>query len=110
MKNEKNKNFFDNVLTKRLTIDIITLAKRILVPYKRRCGGIGRRKGLKIPRQQCRTGSIPVSGTMYRGVEQLVARRAHNPEAAGSSPVSATSNKKRASQKRCSLFVAVSYR
>ena len=25
-----------------------------------------------------------------RGVEQLVARRAHNPEAAGSSPVSAT--------------------
>ena len=26
----------------------------------------------------------------YRGVEQLVARRAHNPEAAGSSPVSAT--------------------
>ena len=28
-----------------------------------------------------RTGSIPVSGTIYRGVEQLVARRAHNPEA-----------------------------
>lgn len=26
----------------------------------------------------------------YRGVEQLEARRAHNPEAAGSSPVSAT--------------------
>ena len=26
----------------------------------------------------------------YRGVEQLVARRAHNPEAAGSSPASAT--------------------
>ena len=35
---------------------------------------------------------------------------AHNPEAAGSSPVSATSNKKRASQRRCSLFVTVSYR
>ena len=28
--------------------------------------------------------------TEYRGVEQLVARRAHNPEVAGSSPVSAT--------------------
>ena len=28
-----------------------------------RCGGIGRRKGLKIPRWQHRTGSIPVSGT-----------------------------------------------
>ena len=26
----------------------------------------------------------------YRGVEQLVARRAHNPEVAGSSPVPAT--------------------
>ena len=28
--------------------------------------------------------------TRYRGVEQMVARRAHNPEVAGSSPVSAT--------------------
>ena len=27
----------------------------------------------------------------YRGVEQLVARRAHNPKATGSSPVPATS-------------------
>ena len=46
-----------------------------------RCGGTGRRKGLKIPRWQHCTGSIPVNGTiLYRGVEQLVARRAHNPE------------------------------
>ena len=29
----------------------------------RRCGGIGRHKGLKIPRWQHRTGSSPVSGT-----------------------------------------------
>ena len=28
--------------------------------------------------------------TQYRGVEQLVARRAHNPEVVGSSPASAT--------------------
>ena len=28
--------------------------------------------------------------TEYRGVEQLVARRAHNPEVVGSSPASAT--------------------
>ena len=28
-----------------------------------RCGGTGRRKGLKIPRWQQRTGSIPVGGT-----------------------------------------------
>ena len=36
---------------------------------------------------------VPVrsrSPAPYRGVEQLVARRAHNPEVAGSSPVSAT--------------------
>ena len=29
----------------------------------------------------------------YRGVEQLVARRAHNPEVAGSNPASATIEK-----------------
>ena len=53
-----------------------------------------------------RTGSTPVAGTnliykvllgsrnktnsYHRGVEQLVARRAHNPEAEGSSPSPAT--------------------
>ena len=36
----------------------------------------------------------PRSPAPYRGVEQLVARRAHNPEVAGSSPVPATSEKK----------------
>ena len=30
------------------------------------------------------------TATIYRGVEQLVARRAHNPKVAGSSPASAT--------------------
>ena len=30
------------------------------------------------------------TAAIYRGVEQLVARRAHNPEVAGSSPVPAT--------------------
>ncbi len=30
---------------------------------------------------------------LYRGVEQLVARRAHNPKVAGSSPVPATTEK-----------------
>ena len=32
----------------------------------------------------------PRSPAPYRGVEQMVARRAHNPEVAGSSPVPAT--------------------
>lgn len=32
--------------------------------------------------------------TQYRGVEQLVARQAHNLEVTGSSPVAATKNKK----------------
>ena len=32
-------------------------------PPIRRCGGIGRHKGLKIPRSKIRTGSSPVTGT-----------------------------------------------
>ena len=32
----------------------------------------------------------PPGTVQYRGVEQLVARRAHNPEVGGSSPLSAT--------------------
>jgi hypothetical protein len=36
-------------------------------------------------------GSIPILPTIYyRGVEQLVARRAHNPEVVGSNPSPAT--------------------
>ncbi len=31
--------------------------------FIRRCGGIGRHKGLKIPRSNIRTGSSPVTGT-----------------------------------------------
>ena len=34
---------------------------------------------------------VGVHTILYRGVEQLVARRAHNPEAGGSSPPPATS-------------------
>lgn len=30
-----------------------------------RCGGIGRHKGLKIPRSKIRTGSSPVSGISF---------------------------------------------
>ena len=33
---------------------------------------------------------LKLSGAAYRGVEQLEARRAHNPEVVGSSPASAT--------------------
>ena len=45
--------------------------------------------------------SVPVrsrSPAPYRGVEQLAARRAHNPEVAGSSPASATIRKASLSQ------------
>ena len=64
-----------------------------------RCDGIGRRSGLKIHRWRQRTGSSPVTGTKnkYRGVEQLVARRAHNPKVVGSNPAPATNWKKRVS-------------
>ncbi len=34
--------------------------------YPCRCGGIGRRKGLKIPRDKTRVGSSPTSGTTSR--------------------------------------------
>ena len=34
------------------------------------------------------------SASEYRGVEQLAARRAHNPEVVGSSPASATKNRR----------------
>ncbi len=37
----------------------------------------------------------------YRGVEQMVARRAHNPEVAGSSPVPAT--------KKCSRLMSAAF-
>ena len=69
--NEKNviyneKSFWQNVaaraeklLTFLFAFAIINNSDRML----RRCGGIGRRKGLKIPRSKERTGSSPVSGT-----------------------------------------------
>ena len=76
--------------------------------WKCRSGGIGRRPGLKIPWERSRAGSTPVSGTIYRGVEQLAARRAHNPEAAGSSPAPATI--KSCNRKGYRTFIFVSSR
>ncbi len=38
-----------------------------------------------------------IFAVQYRGVEQLVARRAHNPKVTGSSPVSATTKSKQVS-------------
>ena len=57
-----------------------------------RSGGTGRRTGLKILRD---LPPVPVrfrssAPNYHRGVEQLAARRAHNPKVAGSSPASAT--------------------
>ena len=49
----------------------------------------------------------PRSPAPYRGVEQLVARRAHNPEAAGSSPVSATIKPLRLNGFKGFLFVYI---
>ena len=49
-------------------------------------------------------GSSPTLGaTEYRGVEQLVARRAHNPKVEGSSPSSATI--KKLTNKKCAKLV-----
>ena len=45
--------------------------------------------------------------TKHRGMEQLVARRAHNPKVRGSSPLPAT---KKAATKGCSLYMWVGAR
>ena len=37
---------------------------------------------------------VRIFAVQYRGIEQLVARRAHNPEAGGSSPPPATTEEK----------------
>ena len=42
----------------------------------------------------------------YRGVEQLVARRAHNPEAGGSSPSPATKMPQLLSSQRVAALIA----
>ena len=51
----------------------------------------------------------PRSPAPYRGVEQLVARRAHNPEVAGSSPVPATRKRKWRYLISTSFFVVLYY-
>lgn len=38
--------------------------------------------------------NVRIFAVQYRGIEQLVARRAHNPEAGGSSPPPATTEEK----------------
>ena len=59
----------------------------------RRCGGMADTGDLKSPGSDTvpvRVRSPAPSGPFeYRGVEQLAARRAHNPEAVGSSPTPA---------------------
>ena len=49
--------------------------------------GLENRQGVRAPRG---FESLFLRHFLYRGVEQLVARRAHNPEVVGSSPSSAT--------------------
>ena|GEM_PF-3215129 len=44
------------------------LSYNAIASCKCRCGEIGRRKGLKIPRWQHRTGSSPVTGTNLRAL------------------------------------------
>ncbi len=58
--------------------------KYAIISKPRRCGGIGRHKGLKIPRRKKRTGSIPVTGTKKRdtpngGIPFLIAVPGSNP-------------------------------
>ena len=77
----------NRLLTGRLEVRALSLE-----PFICRGGGTGRRTGLKILRS---FKIVPVrfrSSAPYkhRGVEQLAARRAHNPKVVGSSPAPAT--------------------
>ena len=47
--------------------------------------------------------NVRIFAVQYRGIEQLVARRAHNPEAGGSSPPPATTEEE--SQDSSSFFM-----
>ena len=97
----KNQEILQNLLTKRLNCGIIVSLERkdqILIASDSdwEHAGVAEladARDLKSRGTLSRAGSIPVSGTIYRGVEQLVARRAHNPEAVGSSPIPATRKK-----------------
>ena len=72
-----------------------------------RSGGIGRRPGLKIPWEQSRAGSIPVSGTKLNIAEwsSSVARRAHNPKVVWFK--SRLRNQKNPLHRRCEGFFIV---
>ena len=76
---------------------MLPLCGNLLLALIRRCGGMVDTGDLKSPGSNTvpvRVRSPAPSGkTIYRGVEQLVARRAHNPEVGGSSPPSATIEK-----------------
>ena len=71
---------------------MLPLCGNLLLALIRRCGGMVDTGDLKSPGSD----TVPVRVRSpaplfeYRGVEQLVARRAHNPEVGGSSPPSAT--------------------
>ena len=65
----KNIIFNQKIIVNRLTSEI--KCNRI-VKAKCRCGGIGRRKGLKIPRWQHRIGSTPINGTKKRSTEVVL--------------------------------------
>ena len=88
MKNEKNRK---KLLTNFGWFGIVIerLKQRKICPS----GGIGRRTGLKILRGNTRTGSIPVSGSLFKScllyaqIAQLVEQRTENPRVTGSIPV-----------------------
>ena len=86
-------------LTAGAECDILTIADSC------RCGGMVDTGDLKSPGSD----TVPVrvrspAPQKYRGVEQLVARRAHNPEVVGSSPAPATIKAPLSSRKAVLFF------
>ena len=110
MKNPKKmKKYLKKVLTNHFSCAILFKRSRktALEMPKCRCGGIGRRPGLKIPWENIPYRFDPGHRHQFHIAEwsNPVARRAHNPEVAGSNPVSATRTK--VLTKRWVLFLFV---
>ena len=94
---KKMKKYLKKVLTNHFSCAILFKRSRktALEMPKCRCGGIGRRPGLKIPWENIPYRFDPGHRHQVHIAEwsNPVARRAHNPKVVGSNPASATNKK-----------------
>ena len=81
-------------MSRFIRVDLPTLGDPMMFTKPERCGAFAfvwdTELGLDLQRKRSALSSPSRLREMHRGVEQLVARRAHNPKVAGSSPATAT--------------------